>query len=163
MSRAYFSEVLPAPVDTVWAVLGRFEDIADFVGKLSGGELEGDAGPVVGSVRRLVLRDGGRVVRERLVAMDADDRSYSYDFPPGENPFPVRGYRATIRVRPVTRTNETFVEWYGDFDSDAGVEADMREAFVSRYSTFLENLRDHLGLPSGPASAELSSGRAPVR
>ncbi|GGJ41283.1 SRPBCC family protein [Streptomyces brasiliensis] len=158
MSRAYVSDVLPAPVDTVWAVLGRFEGIADFVEKLSGGELEGDAGPAVGAVRRLVIRDGGQVVRERLVGMDAVDRSYSYDFPPGENPFPVRSYRATIRVRPVTRTNETFVEWYGDFDSDADVEAEMREAFVSRYSTFLRNLCGHLGLPSADQSS-LSSGR----
>ncbi|MGW1546863.1 SRPBCC family protein [Streptomyces sp. NPDC002346] len=156
MSRAYFSEVLPAPVDTVWAVLGRFEDIADFVGKLSEGGLEDDAGPAVGSVRRLVLRDGGRVVRERLLGMDADDRWYSYDFPPGENPFPVRSYRATIRVRPVTRTNETFVEWYGDFDSDADVEAELRQAFVSRYSAFLADLRDYLGLP--PAHAPAADG-----
>ncbi|MEF9901629.1 SRPBCC family protein [Streptomyces sp. P9-A2] len=152
MSRAYVSDILPAPVDTVWAVLGRFEDIADFVEKLSEGGLEGEGGPAVGSVRRLVLRDGGRVVRERLVAMDADDRSYSYGFPPGENPFPVRSYRATIRVRPVTRTNGTFVEWYGDFDCDAGVEAEMHEAFASRYSAFLGNLRDHLGLT--PATQE---------
>lgn len=62
----------------------------------------------------------------------------------------MRSYRATIRVRPVTRTNGTFVEWYGDFDCDAGVETEMHEAFASRYSAFLGNLRDHLGLPPAP-------------
>lgn len=145
MSRAYFSTVVPAPVDTVWAVLGRFESIAGFVGKLSAGEVEGDGGPVVGSVRRLTIATGG-VARERLVSMDALDRSYRYEFPEGSCPFPVRSYLATIRVRPVTSSGTTFVEWYGDFDCDAAVEEEMREAFLSRYSAFTADLARHLGL-----------------
>ncbi|TYL55505.1 SRPBCC family protein [Nocardioides sp. BGMRC 2183] len=143
MSRAYFSTVLAAPVDTVWAVLGRFEAIADFVDKLSAGEIEGGGEPVVGSVRSLTIASGG-VARERLVSMDAHDRSYRYEFPAESIPFPVRSYVATIRVRPITSTDDTFVEWYGDFDCDAAVEEKMREAFLSRYVAFTRNLADHL-------------------
>lgn len=145
MARAYFSAIVPAPVDEVWPVLGRFESIADFVAKLSAGELEGGTGPVVGAVRRLTLTAGGQA-RERLVSMDARDRSYTYEFPLGSNPFPVRSYLATIRVRPVSSTGETFVEWYGDYDCDAAAEAEMREAFLSRYSAFTADLCRHLGL-----------------
>ncbi|GAA1518712.1 hypothetical protein GCM10009788_23450 [Nocardioides humi] len=125
-------------------MLGRFESIADFVGKLSAGELEGGGGPVVGAVRRLTIATGG-VARERLVSMDARDRSYQYEFPAESIPFPVRSYLATIRVRPVTSTGTTFVEWYGDFDCDAAVEEEMRTAFLSRYVAFTADLVAHLG------------------
>ncbi|GAA4753082.1 hypothetical protein GCM10023350_42980 [Nocardioides endophyticus] len=145
MSRAYFSTVVAAPVDAVWDVLGRFERIADFVGKLDHGELEGGGEPVIGSVRRLSIATGG-VARERLVSMDALDRSYRYEFPAESIPFPVRAYLATIRVRPVTSADATFVEWYGDYDCDADVDREMREAFVGRYAAFTADLARHLGV-----------------
>ncbi len=145
MSTAYFSDVIPAPVDAVWGVLGRFDRIPDFVHKIAAGQIEGTDGPVVGSVRLLTLQDG-RQVRERLVSMDAIDRSYRYDFPPGANPFPVRSYLATIRVRPVTTQGATFVEWYGDFDCDSDVLEAMHTTFVGRYEEFIGNLYEHLGL-----------------
>lgn len=145
MTRAYFSDIVPAPVDQVWAVLGRFEAISDFVHKLTAGEIENGPGPVVGSVRLLTLRGGGQV-RERLVSMDAADRSYRYEFPEGQCPFPVRSYLATIRVRPVTTQDATFVEWYGDYDCDADVVESMRETFAGRYSEFIGNLHEYLQL-----------------
>lgn len=59
MTRAYFSIVLQAPVDTVWEVLGSFENLANFVEKLADGEIEGGGGPVVGSIRRLNVVGAG--------------------------------------------------------------------------------------------------------
>ncbi|GGJ67526.1 hypothetical protein GCM10010121_092790 [Streptomyces brasiliensis] len=89
---------------------------------------------------------GGGLARERLVSMDAHDRSYRYEFPPDAIPFPVRTYVATIRVRPVTSSVHTFVEWYGDYDCDADVEDEMREAFLSCYSAFTADLAAYFGL-----------------
>lgn len=144
MTRAYFSDVIDAPVDRVWSVLGRFDAIPEFVNKITEGVIEGDQGTVIGSTRLLTLRNGAQA-RERLVAMDAYDRSYQYEFPEGQNPFPVRTYLATIRVRPITTHNATFVEWYGDYDSDADVISAMQETFTGRYAEFVADLRKYLG------------------
>lgn len=78
--------------------------------------------------------------------MDDRDRSYRYEFAEWAVPFPVRSYLATIRVRPVTTTAATFLEWYGDFDCDADVEDEMSEAFLSRYAAFTDGLAQHLGV-----------------
>lgn len=146
MSRAYFSDILPAAADRVWEVLGRFDGIPAFVHRISAGEIEGGQGAIVGAVRKLTIAADGRQVRERLVSADLLDRSYRYEFPEGANPFPVRSYLATIRVRPVTTQDATFVEWYGDFDCDADVVDAMTETFTGRYAEFIANLREHLGL-----------------
>jgi hypothetical protein len=45
-----------------------------------------------------------------------------------ESPFPVRAYRSTLHVVPVTDTGLAFTEWYAryDVDTDAAVEDEAR-------------------------------------
>ncbi|MHC9293752.1 SRPBCC family protein [Mycobacterium sp. LTG2003] len=142
MSNAYVSSVFEVPVSTVWSVLGDFHGLASWVEIIATSTPEGGEG--VGSTRRLSLVDG-RVVGERLVAYDGPGRSYSYEFSDAEAPpFPVRSYRGTVHILPVTESDRTFIEWYGAFDCDADQEDDLRATFTGIYTELIANLRDHL-------------------
>ncbi|QGK70793.1 SRPBCC family protein [Allosaccharopolyspora coralli] len=141
MTRAYASAVVPAGAQDVWSRVREFNGLPDWHPAITGSELEGAPPAVeVGAVRHLTLGDGGAVV-ERLVALDDGDRSMTYDIL--KSAFSVRRYRATIRVRPVTATADTFVEWYADFDSEGADETELVEFFSGGvFGTGLRGLRD---------------------
>lgn len=61
------------------------------------------------------MADGATIV-ETLVGLDDHRMSLTYDIV--ESPYPVRYYRATMRVFPVTSTGEAFVAWSVVFDCD---------------------------------------------
>lgn len=127
MSRAYASTVIPAPVETVWAFARDFGNLAEWIPIIASCTLQdGATGTTVGAVRHLVTTDGGHI-REQLLRMDDDERSYSYNFL--ESPFPVRSYVATIRFFPITDAEQTFAEWWADFDTDAKDEAELVDNF----------------------------------
>lgn len=128
MARAYGSGVVHAPADEVWALVRDFDGLPAWHPAIKASEIEEGTNLVVGAVRKLTL-DGGGAVRERLVTLDDADRSYTYEFTDA-GPFPVRSYRSTIRVAPVTDTGGAFVEWRCWFDSDA----DQEEAMVGTFS-----------------------------
>ncbi len=115
MPEAFASAIIPADADAVWAVVRDFNGIPRWHPAIESSELE-TPGDSVGAIRHLTLGDGGEV-REVLVALDDTRRSLTYEFL--TSPFPVRLYRSTMRVVPVTTTGETFVEWGVVFDCDA--------------------------------------------
>lgn len=140
MPKPYASAVINAPADEVWSFVRDFNNLNEWLPAVGSSEIEGgqDAG-VVGCVRRLTLQDGG-VAKERLLVLDDVDRSYTYEFV--ESPFPVRSYRSTIRVAPVTDTGQTFVEWWAWYDADAKDEEQMTETFAKGvYAAGLKRLR----------------------
>jgi hypothetical protein len=54
MSRAYFSCIVPAPVDRVWHVVGSFHGLSHWIQKIVSDEAEDGSGRgPVGSIRRL--------------------------------------------------------------------------------------------------------------
>jgi hypothetical protein len=144
VARTYVSTVLPIAADRVWEVVRDFNGLPEWHPAIERSEIEGGgAADSVGSVRRLQLSGGG-VVRERLVALDDAQRSYTYDIL--ESGFAVRSYRATIRVAPVTDSGHSFVEWYADYDAEAADEADLERTFAEGvYLPGLNGLREHLG------------------
>jgi Polyketide cyclase / dehydrase and lipid transport len=140
VARAYASGVVPAPADEVWALVRDFDGLPEWHPAINASEIEEGTNLVCGAVRKLTL-DGGSVVRERLVTLDDIDRTYTYEFTdPG--PMPVRSYRSTIRVAPVTDTDASFIEWHAWFDSEAADEAGMARQFAQGvYATGLESLQ----------------------
>jgi hypothetical protein len=144
MSLAYISTVIDADVHTVWSVLGDFHGLPAWMGRIRSNEPENGSGPgAVGSIRNLTLEPDGHSARERLVAYDASGRSYRYEFV-DEIPFPVRTYRGTVHVLPITDTDTTFLEWYGEFDCDEAVLDQVTAAFGAIYSEFIADLRTYL-------------------
>ncbi|MCI2420424.1 SRPBCC family protein [Saccharopolyspora sp. K220] len=144
MAKSYASGVIAASVEQVWQAVRDFNGLPTWHPAIEASEIEG-GGPAdaVGCVRHLTLTDGG-AVRERLMALDDIDHSYTYEFV--TSPFPVRSYRSTIRVAPITDTGHSFVEWFSHYDADAADEQQLGQTFAQGvYRTGLNGLAEHLG------------------
>jgi uncharacterized protein YndB with AHSA1/START domain len=139
MARAHASIVLKAPVEAVWGLVRDFNALPKWAPAVASSRIEGGLdSDVVGCVRSLSTRDGAHV-RERLLSLDDANHSFTYNF---EKPaFPVKNYIATVRLYPVTHTDETFAEWESTFDEAEGDEGKY-EAIISRdiFSANLGNL-----------------------
>jgi Polyketide cyclase / dehydrase and lipid transport len=142
MPKSYASTVINAPTDTVWAYVRDFSNLDEWQPAIESCEIEGGARPdQVGAIRRLTAQGGQATFRERLIAFDDEGRSLTYEFV--ESPLPVRDYRSTIRVAPVTNTGQTFVEWWGEFAADDKDAEPMTKFFAKDvYGDGLDSLRD---------------------
>jgi uncharacterized protein YndB with AHSA1/START domain len=129
MARAYASIILKAPVQTVWNLVRDFNGLPRWAPAVARSKIEdGLDSDVVGCVRSFHTRDGGHV-RERLLALDDANYTFTYNF---EKPaFPVENYIATLRLYPVTQTDQTFAEWEASFDEAPG-DKGKYERIVSR-------------------------------
>lgn len=115
MTQASATITLPVAPDRVWQLIGGFDSLPDWLPYIPKSELsEG------GRVRRLV-NPGGDTIVERLEAFDQSARSYTYSIL--EAPFPVTGYRSTLRVVGIDGDQASRVEWSGEF-TPAGVSDD---------------------------------------
>jgi uncharacterized protein YndB with AHSA1/START domain len=162
MARAYASTVFNVPVQTVWGLIRNFNGLPEWAPPVAKSKIEGglDA-DVVGCVRSFYLKDGMHV-RERLLALDDARYSFTYNF---EKPaFPVRNYVATVRLFPITHTNQTFAEWESTFDEGPGDEGKY-ERIISRevFGANWANLKKIIAAkrPKALEGAELWKGYAP--
>ncbi|QRQ84989.1 SRPBCC family protein [Cupriavidus oxalaticus] len=115
MAQASATITLPVAPDRVWQLIGGFDSLPDWLPYIPKSELsEG------GRVRSLVNPDGDAIV-ERLEAFDQGARSYTYSIL--KAPFPVTGYRSTLRVVGLDGDQASRVEWSGQF-TPAGVSDD---------------------------------------
>ena len=145
MPEVLSSAVIPAPPDAVWRTVRDFDGLPAWHPAIATSTLTAGAGPSeVGAVRTLALADDGGAVVERLVALDDHARSLVYAIV--ESPFPVTGYRSTIRVVPLTTTGESFVEWSVVFECDR-TDAERLSDLFGRgvFATGLEGLRAQFG------------------
>jgi hypothetical protein len=116
MAKAYWSTVVDAPVDEVWAAVRDFDGLGTWNAEMVPTcEIEdGKSADQVGAVRNFSLANGAHL-REKLLAHSDLERSYSYNFQ--KHPFEgVENYVATIHVLPLADRNQTFVEWWTTFD-----------------------------------------------
>ena len=139
MPEVLASAVIPGAPDAVWRVLRDFDGLPSWHPAIDSSALTAGASAVeIGAVRRLSLGDGGVVV-EVLVGLDDHSRSLTYAIL--ESPFPVSGYRSTIRVVPLTTTGESFVEWSLVFDCGHADAERLRDLFGRGvFATGLEGL-----------------------
>lgn len=145
MRKVYVSTVFDQPVDEVWAVLGDFHRIDEWIGIVHASEPEnGGQEATIGSIRKLTVGDDRHTTRERLVSYDAADRRMTYELPDAL-PFGMSHYLGTIHVLPITDTGRTFVEWYGRYACDDVADVPEIEAKLGGiYQAFLADLRRHL-------------------
>ncbi|MQA97621.1 MAG: SRPBCC family protein [Streptosporangiales bacterium] len=120
MPRTYRSAVVNADAEAVWAAVRDFNGLSSWAPQMPASVIEdGRPSDAVGCVRRFDGPDGS-AIRERLLALSDLDRSYTYNML--EGPFPVTGYKATLRVSPVS-DGRAFVEYFATYDCDpAGVD-----------------------------------------
>ncbi len=120
MAKAYASIILKAPVQTVWSMVRDFNSLPQWAPAIAKSRIENDLdSDVVGCVRSFHTHDGAHI-RERLLTLDDAHYTFTYNF---EKPaFPVKNYIATLRLYPVTHTDQTFAEWSATFDEAPGDE-----------------------------------------
>jgi hypothetical protein len=145
MAKSYYSTIIDRPVDEVWAVARDFNGLATWnAAMVPTSEIEdGKSGDEVGAVRNFTLANGANL-REKLLAHSDRDRSYVYDFQ--KHPFEgVENYVATIHFLPVTETNQTFVEWWTEFDCAPDQLGHWEGFFASEvFKGALEAMKAHL-------------------
>jgi len=162
MARAYASIVLKAPVETVWSLVRDFNGLPKWAPAVARSKIEdGLDSDVVGCVRSFHTRDGGHV-RERLLALDDANYTFTYNF---EKPaFPVGNYVATLRLYPVTQTDQTFAEWEANFDEAPGDKGKYerivsRQVFAANWASLAKIIAAKR--PKKPAGAARWKGFAP--
>jgi hypothetical protein len=115
MAKVYASTVIPAPASAVWAVVRDFNALPKWTKFVAESRIEHNLpADKVGCIRNFRLVNGGRI-RERLLALSDYEMSCMYSIL--ESPLGVENYVATLRLIPVTETDETFAEWTAEFDA----------------------------------------------
>ncbi len=142
MARAYYSTVFTQSADEIWNVIRDFNNYPVWVDGSGESEIEdGKSGDAVGAVRNVLYQ--GKRIRQTLLALSDVERSQTYAFC-GEAPMPVRDYRATLRVVPVTDGGRGFVEWSATFDCAPERRDEWVAFFADAFGRWLESLRRHL-------------------
>jgi hypothetical protein len=116
--------------DAMWAKIGDFCGIGKWHPAIERCELSAD-----GKTRSLSLKGGGTIV-EKLVKMDAANRSYTYSIVSG--PLPVAHYRSTISV--AAKGAGSVVKWVGKYDAKGASDADAKKAIDGVYDSGLKAL-----------------------
>lgn len=124
MGQVYKSIIVNAPADKVWAKLRNFHDLSWAPGVVEDLKVVGDLkGDQIGAQRRL-----NGVFQETLVSLDDQKRQFSYsiDDAPGTPVAKgsVSNYFGTVKVLPITESNQALLEWQSTWDgnSSAGAE-----------------------------------------
>ena len=112
------------PADEVWAVVGDFGGIGDWMPGVESCHLDGDD---------RVLKMGGMEIIERLERRDEEERELVYAIVGG---VPVANHKATITVTPDGKASH--VTW--DVDTDDELLDMMHQV----YQQSLQALKDHL-------------------
>ena len=121
MPQIVTSTVVATPVGEVWALLRDFAAIGDWHPALPPCEIQDGPADRVGCIRVFPLAAGHR---ESLTTLDDQQRTIAFAF--GDNAgLPVRSYMSMMTARPVTLSDQTYVEWTSRFDCD---EADEDKA-----------------------------------
>ena len=127
-----------APPAKVWGIIGKFEDIANWLPGAASSPA--DHGSTVGSVRVITLKaPGNPTVTEKLTAMHA--HSYSYAIQKVDpKVLPVTGYTSTISV--AKSGAGSLVTWRSTFKPAGGADdATAEKAVTGLYRASLDNIK----------------------
>ena|SRR5712691_4578817 len=124
MPQVVTSTVVGGPVGEVWALLRDFAAIGDWHPALPPCEIEGGPADRVGCVRVFPLAGDHR---ETLVRLDDQHRTIAFTFGDNASGLRIRGYVSTMTAKPVTLSDQTYVEWSSQFDCD---EADEDKTII---------------------------------
>jgi hypothetical protein len=142
MASAYYSTIFPQSADAIWNVIRDFNNYSAWVDGSGESEIgDGKSGDAVGAVRNVLYQ--GKRIRQTLLALADVERSHTYAFC-DEAPTPVRDYRATLRVVPVTDGGRGFVEWSATFDCAPERQDEWVVFFRDAFERRLESLRRYL-------------------
>ena len=126
MIEVYRSSVIAAPAKRVWALVRDFNAMPDWNATIRGSTIEDGPADRVGCRRRLVFDDGSTWIHE-LTGLSEPEMTVAYAIVgmPEATRVPMRNYRATIRLEPVSDGDQCFIAWRATLDTEN--EAAVRE------------------------------------
>lgn len=153
MARVHESTIINAPIDAVWHILRNFNSHVDWHPAIATSQIEnGQPGDTVGAIRNFTLADGG-LLREQLIKLDDEAHELAYCLL--EAPLPLNGYVATIKLKPVTETGQTFWTWESTFSPPDHRKQELVTLVAKDiYQAGFRALEDYLG-GSGPIHASV--------
>lgn len=129
MATVTVKRTLEVPADRVWKLVADFGDTSWMPGPPKS-ELVG-SGP---GMERRIPAGPGKVIREQLESVDQASRTLVYTIP--ENvPFPVKDYRATMRVTGAGAGSE--LEWSASFEPVGTDEAAAAKGIEDMYGLMI--------------------------
>jgi hypothetical protein len=129
MATARVTRALDVPADALWKLVAAFGDTS----WMPAGAQVTVHGSGPGMERRIAAGEN-KVIRERLEFADAASRTVVYTIPQNV-PFPVKDYRATMRVRAQGTGSE--LDWSVTFEPVGASEADARKAIEGMYGVMI--------------------------
>lgn len=115
MPSIHYNAIVDSDSKRVWDVLKQFGGISKWHPAIPVSLIEGDQPDgLVGCVRRLTLQDGA-ILRERLLAVDESQLTFSYRFE--EAPLPVDDYVMIVKLIPLCGQGKTVIQWQATFDN----------------------------------------------
>lgn len=139
MIKAYSSTLIAVPVDQVWGRVREFNGLPSWHPAATDSKIEdGFADGQVGCIRNFALTDGSGRIRETLLSLSNLTRSLAYDMLP-DGPLPFVNYVATMHFSEITDRDETFAQWWAEFDVSDGQD-DHWHQFVEQ-DVFLGGFR----------------------
>jgi Polyketide cyclase / dehydrase and lipid transport len=132
MLEVYVSSIIDAPLEQVWKVLRDFNALPQWHPLVATSHIEDNLpADAIGCVRNFQLTGNGETIREQLLALSEVEHSCTYSILDG--PLPVSNYIATVRLRRVTTTGQTFGEWHSRFNAPSGEEDAAKEIVKDIY------------------------------
>ena len=143
------STVIDAPIDAIWRLLRDFNSHESWHPAIAASRIEADEpADSVGAVRVFRLADGS-TLREQLIALSDRERQLTYCLL--EAPLPLMDYVATMRLRPVTDGDRTFMTWESRFrPPEERAEELSRLVAVDIYEAGFRALKERFE-PAGPS------------
>lgn len=135
MAKAYSKMDLDAPAGKAWDILKGFNNMPSWHPAFS--ESNFDSGS---NSRVMVLADGSPLI-EALEAFDNDAMMLRYSIT--ETQLPITSYLGTVRVTE-TADDSCAVEWFSDFEAEAGKTGEMKEALEGVYEAGFAALRERI-------------------
>jgi hypothetical protein len=115
--------VLDADADRVWRVLRRFGDIPHWFPAVTHCAIEDDLPQTTVGCVRLMTLSNGNPLRERLLAMDETNRTFSYGF--DDTSLPYDDFLMTVALVPLSDGGRTFIRWTARFEVRGGHDRDQ--------------------------------------
>ena len=124
-----------ASADEVWKTISDFNGLPKFVPALAKSTVEGSG---VGAVRKLILKDGGPPIVERLESQDEAARTLSYSIL--DSPLPVGDYVAVMEVQSV-KGEQCELNWSATFNAKGASDAEAKKTIEGIFSGGFDGLK----------------------
>jgi hypothetical protein len=132
MTEVIVSKSIQVPASKAWEKLSSFRGIEEY-SPIEKSETNGNG---AGSTRTCYLPDGA-AIHEELVMVD--DATMEMQYIITEGPFPISGYRSTVKISP-TGEESCKVTWGCEFECSSEVEGEMVKLFEGFYNVIIDSL-----------------------